>query len=199
MDPIQAANDELLQSIEEEPNSRPEVIKKNSKKDIINRIFEVTEKYNLEISETETQLQRKTRKKLLEILAGYVERSVSNKIKSSKNGIEPDCQESKNFARLPILKLVHGFACGLLEKGVNCGMDYMSYEYVLENYAKTVNSSTLIDDVLLDIASDLGDEFFDYIGNPYCRLLFIHCTSLMTCIKKLDKTAMTSPRINIDP
>jgi len=199
MDPIVAANNELLQTTEEDTNSHPEAIKKNSKKDIINRIFEVTQKYNFEIVETEAQLLRKTRKNLLEILAGYVERSVANKIKSTQNGIDPECQESRNFSHLPILKLAHGFACSLLEKGVNCGMDYMSYKYELENYAKTCNSSSLIDDCLLDIASELGDEFFDYIGNPYCRLLFVHCTSIMSCIKKVDKNAMTSPRININP
>jgi len=199
MNPIEEANDELVDTVEKTPDSKSGEVKKNSKKDIVNRIFQVTQKYNFEICETEQQLLRKTRKQLLQILAGFVERSVENTIKSSQNGINPECQESKTFMHLPVLKLAHGFACSLLEKGVNSGMSYLDYQYEISNYAKTCNSSTLIDDCLLDIASELGDEFFDVIGNPYCRLLFIHCTSIMSCIQKIDKQCMRSPRININP
>ena len=66
--PIVAMNDELLKEVSiedekmEEKEDKKEEIKKNSKRDIIRRIFEICEKNNFEIKETETQLLRKTRK-----------------------------------------------------------------------------------------------------------------------------------------
>ena len=197
---IETMNDELVtKAVDlEAPKVEPKLeIKKNSKKDIINRIFDVCEKFNIEISETEQQLTRKTRKNLLEILAGYVERSVENKIKSEQNGIPPECQNSDFVAQLPMLKLAHGFLCSLVEKGFNSGASYLEYSYELRNYAKTCNDSHLIDQCLIDIANDFGPELIEMISNAYYRLLFIHATSIMSCVKYIDKDIMTSPRFNM--
>ena len=190
-------NDELA-NFDLEPKTIPSETKKNSKRDIIKRIFEICEKYNFKITETEQQLNRKTRKKLLEILAEYIERSVTNKIKSGQNKLPPDCQGSSYAHQLPVLKLAHGFLASLVEKGFNSGCSYLSYEYELRNYAKTCNESAMIDDCLLEIAEEYGDELFGVIGNPYCRLLFIHATSIMSCLNKIDKDAMVSPRFKVD-
>ena len=189
---VEAMNDELANFTEEPPVETE--TKKNSKKDIIKRIFQVAEKFNLEINETETQLNRKTRKKLLEILAQYIEQSVTNKIKSRQNKLPPDCQGGNHASQLPVLKLCHGFFANLVEKGFNAGCSYFEYDYELKAYAKQCNESQMIDDCLLEIAEQYGDELFSYIGNPYARLAFIHCSSMMSCIHKIDKTAMKSPR-----
>ena len=201
---IETMNNELVVKADEinkpeEVKQTTQEIKKNSKRDIINRIFEITNKYNFEITETEQQLQRKTRKNLLEILAVYVERSVENKIKSQQNNIPPDCQNTDFVNQLPFLKVCHGFFCSLVEKGFNSGASYLEYSYELKNYAKTCNGSHLIDQCLLDIAADFGPELIDLISNSYYRLLFIHATSIMSCMKYIDKDVMKSPRFNLDP
>jgi len=199
---IEQMNDELVQEVElelipEEKTSKKE-IKKNSKRDIVDKIFAICEKYNFRIEETETQLLRKTRKKLLEMLASYVEKSMESKIKSETNGLPIDCQESKFQKQLPVLRLAHGFFASLVEKGFNVGCSYMEYAYELRNYASTCNNSLLVDDILLSIADDFGDDIMNYMSSPYYRLIFIHCTSIMSCLRKIDKEEMISPRFTMD-
>ena len=199
---IETMNDELVDKAgeinkPEEVKQPKQEIKKNSKKDIINRIFEITKQYNFEISETEQQLQRKTRKNLLEILAGYVERSVESKIKSQQNNLPSECQDADFVNQLPFLKMAHGFFCSLVEKGFNAGASYLDYSYELQNYAKTCNESHLIDQCLLDIARDFGPELIDMISNSYYRLLFIHATRMVSCVRYIDKDVMKSPRFNM--
>jgi len=199
---IEQMNDELVQEVElelipEQKTSKKE-IKKNSKRDIVDKIFAICEKYNFRIEETETQLLRKTRKKLLEMLASYVEKSMESKIKSETNGLPIDCQESKFQKQLPVLRLAHGFFASLVEKGFNVGCSYMEYAYELRNYASTCNNSLLVDDILLSIADDFGDDIMNYMSSPYYRLIFIHCTSIMSCLKKIDKEEMISPRFTMD-
>ena len=199
---IEQMNDELVQEVElelipEQKTSKKE-IKKNSKRDIVDKIFAICEKYNFRIEETETQLLRKTRKKLLEMLASYVEKSMESKIKSETNGLPIDCQESKFQKQLPVLRLAHGFFASLVEKGFNVGCSYMEYAYELRNYASTCNNSLLVDDILLSIADDFGDDIMNYMSSPYYRLIFVHCTSIMSCLRKIDKEEMISPRFTMD-
>ena len=199
---LEQMNDDLVQEVElelipEEKTAKKE-IKKNSKRDIVDKIFAICEKYNFSIEETETQLLRKTRKKLLEMLASYVEKSMESKIKSETNGLPIDCQESKFQKQLPVLRLAHGFFASLVEKGFNVGCSYMEYAYELRNYASTCNNSLLVDDILLSIADDFGDDIMNYMSSPYYRLIFIHCTSIMSCLRKIDKEEMISPRFTMD-
>ena len=199
--PILAMNDELLKEVtiedqktEEKEDKKED--KKNSKRYIIRRIFEICEKNNFEIKETETQLLRKTRKVLLQTLAGYVEQSMENKIKSGENGIPSDCQGSDYANNLPMLKLAHGFICSLIEKGFNSTASYLEYSYEIKNYARACNESIIIDQALIDIANEYGDDLFRYFANPYLRLLFVHATSMISCCKFIDKQKMHSPKVN---
>ncbi|MBB74317.1 MAG: hypothetical protein CMJ75_07375 [Planctomycetaceae bacterium] len=199
-DTIQELNDELVEVSEPEVmEKKPEKeVRKNSKRDIINRIFEITQEYNFEITETETQLLRKTRKNLLEILAGYVEKSMDAKAKAENNGIPADCQESPYATQLPMLKLIHGFFASCVEKGVNYSMSLLDWQYELKNYATVCGNSLLMDDVLIAIANDVGPDLFEYLSSPYYKLAFIHVTSIMSCIRKIDKEQMNSPRFKIN-
>ena len=202
--PIEIMNDELVQQVENEMDEKEDKkenvkeIRKNSKKDIVARIFQVCEMNNFKINETETQLLRKTRKALLEILAGYIEKSMENKIKSEENGIPRDCQESNYASQLPMLRLAHGFMCNLLQKGFNAGAGYLDYSYELKDYSRICNQSLIVDQCLIDIANEYGDDLFMYFANPYYRLLFVHITSMMSCIHYIDKEQMKSPRVKFD-
>ena len=202
--PIEVMNDELVQQVENELDEKEDKkenvkeIRKNSKRDIVSRIFQVCEKNNFKINETENQLLRKTRKQLLEILAGYVEKSMENKIKSEENGIPSDCQESNYASQLPMLRMAHGFMCNVLQKGFNMGASYLDYSYELKNYASVCNSSMIVDQCLIDIANEYGDDLFMYFSNPYYRLLFVHVTSMMSCIHYIDKEEMKSPKVKFD-
>jgi hypothetical protein len=197
---LEVMNDELIEAAEPDIviDKKDKEIKKNSKRDIINRIFEITEKFNLEISETQAQLLRKTRKELLAILANYIEKSMDAKAKEGQNGIPADSQNSSYVTQLPMLKLMHGFLCSCVEKGVNYSMTLMDWNYELRNYASTCGSSHLMDDVLVEIANDIGPDLMEYLSSPYYKLVFIHATSIMSCIRKVDKQQMESPRFNID-
>ena len=203
--PIEVMNDELVQQVEneneekeEKKDKKEETVRKNSKKDIVSRIFQVCETNNFQINETENQLLRKTRKQLLEILAGYVEKSMENKIKSEENGIPSDCQESNYASHLPMLKLAHGFMCNIIQKGFNAGASYLDYSYELKNYASVCNNSLIVDQCLIDIANEYGDDLFMYFSNPYYRLLFVHVTSMMSCIHYIDKEQMKSPKVKFE-
>ena len=199
METITKMNDELVQQageMEEKlevKKEEKETVRKNSKKDIIQRIFQICEKNNFSIEETETQLLRKTRKALLAMLAGFVEQSMENKIKSETNGIPSDCQEADYAKQLPMLRMAHGFLASLIEKGFNAGCSWMDYSYELRNYAATCNNSLIIDQCLIDIANEYGDDLFRYMANPYLKLLFVHATSMMSCIHYVDKEVIQSP------
>ena len=194
---ITEMNDELVREAgemdEKLEEKKDETIRKNSKKDIIKRIFELCEKNNFPVTETEVQLLRKTRKYLLGMLAGFVEQSMENKIKSETNGIPSDCQEADYAKQLPMLRMAHGFLASLVEKGFNAGCSWMDYSYELRNYASTCNNSIIIDQCLIDIANEYGDDLFRYMSNPYLKLLFVHATSMMSCVKHIDKEIIKSP------
>ena len=202
METITKMNDELVQQAgemdEKMDEKKEETVRRNSKKDIIQRIFELCEKNNFPVTETETQLLRKTRKALLGMLAGFVEQSMENKIKSETNGMPSDCQEADYAKQLPMLRMAHGFLASLVEKGFNAGCSWMDYSYELRNYAATCNGSMIIDQCLIDIANEYGDDLFKYMSNPYLKLIFVHGTSMMSCIHHIDKQIIKSPKgINI--
>ena len=200
METITKMNDELVQQAgemdEKIDEKKEETVRKNSKKDIIQRIFQLCEKNNFPIDETEVQLLRKTRKYLLGMLAGFVEQSMEYKIKSETNGIPSDCQGSDYATQLPMLRMAHGFIASLVEKGFNAGCSWMDYSYELRNYVTTCNNSIIIDQVLIDIANEYGDDLFAYMANPYLRLAFVHATSMMSCIHQIDKQKMVSPKLS---
>ena len=187
--------EEKAEKVEETsiPRVKKRTPKKNSKRDIISRMFEVSEKYNLPLEETEQTLMRKSRKRLLELLADLIEKSVEAKVKSQKTEIPPECHASQ----LPMLRIAHTFFANLIEKGFNCGTTYLEYDYKLEGYAEACNRNPLIDDTLLQIAEEMGPELTSLISNPWIRLSFIHVSSVMTCLHYVDRTQMLSPRINV--
>jgi len=195
---IEKLNDELLKPLEPiKENKKP--IKKNSKKDIINRIFDLVTKNNFVFEITEDALMKKSRKKLLEILADFVEKSIEARMKSDRNNVPPECQENNRYiSQLPVLRMAHNFFSSLVEKGFNASASYMDYEYELRKYAETVAKNPLLDDTLLQISEEFSEEIIGLMSSPWIKLTFIHGSGIIGCCHWIDKQQMKSPRTKFD-
>ena len=81
---LENENLELLHSLQdcqdEKGSDEPTGVKKGSKTDLINEIFNLCKRANIPCVHTESQLKRMNKKKLLEVLAHYCEQVVEKKI-----------------------------------------------------------------------------------------------------------------------
>ena len=195
---MESLNEELIE-INETSDEKIETQKttsneKNTKKDIVDKIFRLTEEYNIECCHTEKQFLRWSRKRLLKFLADTIEETCRLKIQGEILNLPP---ETVDFAaNLPMITLVHGFFSSLLEKGFNASANYLEYSYELRDYTKTINKNPLLPPILLEISTDLGPELLTYLSNPYLKLLFVHCTCMFSCCVNTKET-MVSPRLDM--
>jgi len=186
---INEGSTEKLKETKEIPSAE-----RNTKKDIIDKIYRLTEEYNIECKNTEKQFLRWSRKRLLKYLAETIEETCRLKIKGEELNISPECVDFA--AQLPMLKMAHSMLCHFIEKSTNYAFTSLKYDYELRNYAKRVSENPLLDPILLEIGSEIGPELLSYLSNPYLKLLFVHGTCMFGCVINKKET-MVSPRLNM--
>jgi len=186
---INETSDEKHESKQKETSAE-----RNTKKDIVDKIFRLTEEYNIECQNTEKQFLRWSRKRLLKYLADTIEETCRLKIQGENLNLSP---ETVDYAsQLPMIKMAHSMLCHFLEKSTNYALTSLQYDYELRNYAKKINENILLDPILLEISSDIGPELLDYLSNPYLKLLFVHASCMFSTIVN-KKEVMVSPRLNL--
>ena len=106
-----------------DPNQPP---KRNSKESIRANILKVVEKYDIELSYSDTKLKRMNKEQLTKVLAEVMEESV--KIDMAKSvGVDP--RAGGKVVTLGALRMVHNICATGFEKGFNaygpdlCGME----------------------------------------------------------------------------
>ena len=172
-------NNELLNA--GSPKKKDESVKRNSKTALIEKIVQVSEKYNLELEYSDTKLKRMNKDKLAKVLAEVIEESV--KIDMCKQvGCEPGA--SPKVLGLAALRMMHDICATGFEKGAQQVLP--QYGYDIEGFSDTLKEpmvSQAIDQCLTEIAAE-SPEILQYFESPYARLALSWSGALLTCVKK---------------
>ena len=176
---IEALNEELLQP-GPDPNAPAAPPKRNTKAALIERILEVAESNNLELTVSNTQLRRMNKTDLHKLLASLVEEGVKERVAASVGAKDT----SERSVALATLKMVHNTLAMATEHGINCFLP--SYGYQVDGFTESLQhpvTSKAIDDCLLEIA-DTSPDLLQYIESPYSRLAIAWGGALAVSVRK---------------
>ena len=155
--------------------------KRNSKNALLEKIIQVTEKYELKLDYSDTKLKRMNKTQLTKVLAEVIEESV--KIDMCKQvGCEPGA--SPKVLGLAALRMMHDICATGFEKGAQAFLPQYGYE--IAGFADTLKDpvmSQAIDQCLTEIAAE-SPEILQYFESPYARLALSWSGALLSCIKK---------------
>ena len=168
-------NDALLAEVPDDKEP-----KRNSKDDIIHKILMCAEDNDVSLEYSDTRLRRMTKKRLIEVLADTMEKSVRNQC-AKQVGAKPGAADS--VIALGALKMIHTIAATTAEKGLNVFLPRYGYE--VEGFAKSLKEPSVeeaIDCCLAEIAAET--DVLSYVQSPYARLAIAWSGALVTSMKK---------------
>ena len=173
-------NNELLNAGSPKKTTE-QATRRNSKDALIEKILQITEKYELELDYSDTKLKRMNKKQLTKVLAAIIEESV--KIDMCKQvGCAPGA--SPKVLGLAALRMMHDICATGFEKGAQAVLP--KYGYEIDGFAHTLKEpvvSQAIDQCLTEIAAE-SPEILQYFESPYARLALSWSGALLTCIRK---------------
>ena len=168
--------------------------KRNSKESIRANILKVVEKYDLELSYSDTKLKRMNKEQLTKVLAEVMEESV--KIDMAKSvGVDP--RAGGKVVTLGALRMVHNICATGFEKGFNaygpdlCGMECHGFAQSLRH----PDVASTVDECLAEIAQE-NPEVLEYFESPYARLALVWVGVISTTIRKARRNVQSvEPRM----
>ena len=177
----QRLNNDLLKSDDEESIGGKKA-KRNSKDDLIHKIYRVVDQYELEFGYSATKLKRMSKKELTQVLGEVVEQGVKYDMAKSV-GVDP--RANGKVVTLGALRMLHNCCAHGFEAICNkVAGPYMGYE--IDGFARSMNDPTVqqsIDECLTEIAAE-NPEVLQYFDSPYSRLALVWSGCLLTCVKK---------------
>ena len=177
-DSIQRLNDELLKR-DRPPGDKP---KRNSKEFLIDRINQVADENNLELSLSLTKLKRMSKEKLSILLGELCEAAVKSQMAEAvgaKSG-------SDSVIALATLRMVHDLVANGVEQSFNQFLPRYGYE--LQGFAKALKEPTTsqcVDECLKEIAAE--SDVLQYIQSPYARLAICWSGGMMAAMRRAHK------------
>jgi hypothetical protein len=172
-------NNELLNA--GSPKKSDETAKRNSKNSLIEKILQVSEKYELDVQYSDTKLKRMNKNQLTKVLAHIIEESV--KIDMCKQvGCAPGA--SPKVMGLAALRMMHDICATGFEKGAQAVLP--QYGYDIDGFSECLKEPTMsqaIDQCLTEIAAE-SPEILQYFESPYARLALSWSGALLSCLKK---------------
>jgi len=172
-------NNELLNA--GSPKKSDETAKRNSKNSLIEKILQVSEKYELDVQYSDTKLKRMNKNQLTKVLAHIIEESV--KIDMCKQvGCSPGA--SPKVMGLAALRMMHDICATGFEKGAQAVLP--QYGYDIDGFSECLKEPTMsqaIDQCLTEIAAE-SPEILQYFESPYARLALSWSGALLSCLKK---------------
>ena len=183
---IQKLNEELLKKPRQNPDEPP---KRNTKEALIDRITQIADENNLEITVSNTKLKRMSKpalQKLLgEMLNDCMKKQMAESVKAPGT--------SDNVIALATLRMMHDMCVMGVEKGLN---GYLPrYGYQVDGFSESMKNpmvSKCVDDCLKEIAAE--SDVLQYIESPYARLGIAWSTALFTCIRRAPVARNNYPR-----
>ena len=173
---IQKLNEELLKKPRQNPDEPP---KRNTKEALIDRITQIADENNLEITVTNTKLKRMSKPALQKLLGEMLNECMKKQMAESVKA--PGTND--NVIALATLRMMHDMCVMGVEKGLN---GYLPrYGYQVDGFSDSMKQpmvSKCVDECLKEIAAE--SDVLQYIESPYARLGIAWSTALFTCIRR---------------
>jgi hypothetical protein len=174
---IQKLNDELLKKTKD--NVMDEPPKRNTKEALVDRIQQIADENNLEITVSNTKLRRMSKPALQKLLGEMLNECMKKQMAEAVKA--PGT--SDNVIALATLRMMHDMCVFGVEKGLN---NYLpKYGYQVEGFSDSMKQpmvSRCVDECLKEIAAE--SDVLQYIESPYARLGIAWTTALFTCIRR---------------
>ena len=175
-------NNELVQASLPEEKEDLRSPKRNSKNAKIEKIKELCQKFNIELSETDSQLKRMSKENLTKKLASCIEEGLRISACQQLN-VDPELRNNDVAMGMGALRMIHNIFARSVESSVNGGCVYLNAPYEMTGFVDALTSSQEeIDACLLEIAQE-NPEILTYFKSPYSRLGICWLTSALRCVR----------------
>ena len=171
-----ALNDELLEKPKEEKEA-----KRNTKEALIERILNLAEENNLELTFSNTKLKRMSKKEL-GILLNQMTAEVLQQQMADSVGAKGTSDKAIGIATLRMMHDMMAMAC---ENGLNQCLP--PYGYQVDGFCETLKEPTVsqcVDECLEEIARE--SDILQYIESPYARLGIPWCGALASTVRPVN-------------
>lgn len=175
-------NDELLKK--EPTDTEP---RRNSKSAIIQRILQIAEENDLELTYSNTKLKRMSKERLQRMLAEILQEAVKNQMAAQVNA--PSGNDK--VIALATLRMMHDMAANGIEATLNNVLP--RYGYKVDGFThkmKHPSTSKVIDQCLEEIAAE--SEILQYIESPYSRLALCWSSCMLTSVRRAPRNNLNS-------
>ena len=166
-------NDELLK-----PTATTEEPKRNSKEWLINKIVQLCEEANLELTMSNTKLRRMGKEKLMKLLGELTEEAIKTQMARQLNVNSTD----DKVMAVATLRMLHDVMANGCEMTLNRVLPKYGYEMQgFTNGLKEPTTSKVVDQCLQEIAAE--SDILQYVESPYSRLALCWGTAMMGSIR----------------
>jgi hypothetical protein len=177
MNEFASENDALLQL----PRSPTNEVRRNTKKDIITRIKQVCTEHHLPLEESDTTLQRSSKKQLNQLLAKKTEELVEKKMKDQvKASTTVENEGVKEMMAVATLCYGLNTLNRVLDRTANVVLPKVGYE--LDGFMEKFTDPATQAEVkqILTMLVREHPEMLEHIASPYLRLglVYIGCVSM---------------------
>ena len=187
-------NDQLLEALENGAEKQKDEVKRGTKSEYIQKIFQVCDDTGIMLTHTKTELKRMNKIKLAQTLADYIQKGVKQEMMKKVNIKHPenyDERQQDQLIALGTLKMIHNSLCQVAERGVDDFTDYS-----IRGYSAAMQDPAIerdLEDCLYEIAKEM--EVLEHLNSPYLKLGMIH----VTCIAKTLRQKKHEQRLNGRP
>lgn len=165
--------------------------KRNSKEWLINKIIQICEEANLELTMSNTKLRRMGKEKLQKLLADLTEEAIKTQMARSLNVNSTD----DKVMAVATLRMLHDMMANGCELTMNRFLPQYGYEVQgFTEGLKEPTTSKVVDQCLQEIAAE--SEILQYVESPYARLALCWGTAMMSSVRPHIKGKFRSPYKN---
>jgi len=190
-DDFQSENDMLLEQthdpIQDDQKVEPAPEKRNTKKSLIQKIKQLCDQHEIELNQSDTQLNRSSKATLQKLLATKAEEAVTKKLMNShREKVIQQNGEAREYLALQTLRYGLNTLNRVIDRG--CNTILPMYNYRLEGFVEAFDdprTSEEVKDILLTIMRE-NPEIISQISNPYIRLAFVYVGAISISIKKVS-------------
>ena len=177
-----AENEALLQV----PRSPSKEVRRNTKRDVIARIKQLCAEHDLPLEESDTTLQRSSKKQLNQLLAKKTEELVEKKMKDQVKATS--CVENEGVKELmAVATLCYGLNTlnRVLDRTANVILPRVGYE--LDGFMEKFTDPACQAEVkqILTLLVREHPEMLEHIASPYLRLGLVYIGCISMSLKKL--------------
>lgn len=188
---FETENEQLLEQTHDPDDEKvePPPEKRNTKKTIIAKIKDLCSQHELELNQSDTQLNRSAKATLQKLLAQKAEEAVTKKMMNShRETVIQQTGEAREYLALQTLRYGLDTLNRIIDRTANMVLPTVNYE--LEGFTECFNdprTEAEVKDILLTILRE-NPDIASHISNPYLRLGFVYVGAVSMSIKKIDKT-----------